>query len=105
VFPPCFHEHLLISELKRIHIDEVKSLQKKKIYIYIYIYIIVWAKAFFLSPCKIYSMHFFFFTQHPCLIVHTLGEEKDIVAQKPRKVREKGKEKKKRMKCQDTSKF
>jgi hypothetical protein len=50
-------------------------------------------------------MHFFFFTQHPCLIVHTLGEEKDIVAQKPRKVREKGKEKKKRMKCQDTSKF
>jgi hypothetical protein len=39
-------------------------------------------------------MHFFFFTQHPCLIVHTLGEEKDIVAQKPRKVREKRKEKK-----------
>jgi hypothetical protein len=41
-------------------------------------------------------MHFFFFTQHPCLIVHTLGEEKDIVAQKPRKVREKEKKKEKK---------
>lgn len=101
VFRPCFHEHLLIFELKKIHIDRVKILQKRRRRRNI----AVWAKAFLLSPCKIYSMYFFFFTQHACLIVHTLGEVKEIVAQKPNKVREKGKEMKERMERQNTFKF
>jgi hypothetical protein len=55
-------------------------------------------QGFLFISLQNHSMHFFFFTQHPCLIVHTLGEEKDIVAQKPRKVREKEKKKEKKNK-------
>jgi hypothetical protein len=80
--------------LIRIHIDGLKILKKKKKTGKKNI--TVEAEVFFLSPCKIYSMHFFFFAQHACLICTHTRRREGYCCTKPRKVREKGKEKKER---------
>lgn len=93
MFPSCFHEHLLISELKRIHIDRVKSLQKKKTRKR---NITVEAEVFFFISLQNLFHAFLLLRPHACLICTHTRRREGYCCTKPRKVREKGKEKKER---------